>query len=438
MKKTSLVLKEQREAKLQDMETLLQKAKNEAGEGQERREFTEAERSQFDGLESEINDLDARIGHAERIEAQEARVLSMKTGAIPEGMRETEEKLYEKFSIQRAISIAAGLEKADGREAEVQAIGLKEAKEAGRLIKGFAIPHAIVAGKRTLVTSSATQAGDLIKEGYSPIVEGLIPRLMLENLGAVVTTNNNEIVRVKSGYIEAEIEGEVDEGASKENTFTQATYKGVRIGAYTPVSRSMLIHDGYGLENQIRKDLGNSIRVALERTAINGTTIPGILGKAGIGNVALGDDGGLPEWVDILNLEAAIDAAFADMNNLKVLTTPYVKAYLKAKEKATNTGKFIWDDMTGVNTYPGYTTTLVPATLTKGNATSKCSAMILGDFSKLELAQFGGMDMVVDIYSQAKYTIVGVYANTWWNTIIDYPEAFAAILDIDLSLDGTP
>jgi hypothetical protein len=108
----------------------------------------------------------------------------------------------------------------------------------------------------------------------------------------------------------------------------------------------------------------------LERTAINGTTIPGILGKAGIGNVALGDNGGLPEWVDILSLEAAIDAAFADMNNLKVLTTPYVKAYLKAKEKATNTGKFIWVDMSGVITYPGYTTTLVPATLTKGTATS--------------------------------------------------------------------
>jgi hypothetical protein len=72
----------------------------------------------------------------------------------------------------------------------------------------------------------------------------------------------------------------------------------------------------------------------------------------------------------------------------------------------------------------------MPSTLTKGNSVGNCHSLIFGDFSKCELAQFGGLDLTVNPYSYAKEGYIQVVANSWWNVILDYPECFAAIEDL--------
>ena len=286
--------------------------------------------------------------------------------------------------------------------------------------------------ERTYVTTTATGAGALIKETYRGINEGLLPKLLVGQLGGRVTSNKGKIVTIKTNNQTAVWETEIADGDEKKLTFTKATYEPFRLGAYTPVSRTMLIQDGYGLEGRMVNDLMNAMKITLDAAAINGggTTEPtGILNWTGKTTVAMGVNGLAPTRAKLLEMEKGIDTAKAELNGLKWLTTPGIKEYLRNLNVDSGSGLFVWGENGNILGYPGYTTTQVPSTLNKGGSTGVCHAIILGDFSKVEMAQFGGYDIIVDPYSEAKKNIVNVWANSYWNVIIDYPESFAVIVD---------
>lgn len=434
--KNSQDLKEIREGKINLMDALLEKTKKEAPEGESRRNFTDAESKEFETLEREIKDLDRQIDQSIAIEEAEKRTLaarSMRQTPVA-APRDTEENLYKKFSWTRALRIASGMQEMNGVEAEVHQIAAKEGKETGRNITGFGIPSTLFIGNRTHYTmGAATTAEDLAKDIYSPLNESLIPKLMLERLGAKVSTGNRgNIVRIKKGgYLTATWKAE--EGAVDElnNTFVKTTYTPEKLGGLTYVSKEMLAVDGYGLENIIKTDLQNGIKIALDKTGINGggsNEPSGILANASIGSVVMGTNGGVPTHAKIVDLEAAIETALADLENIAFLTTPGMKAKLKTVPLDSGSGLFLWDMNNTMNGYRAYASTQVPSTLVKGGS-HNCHAIILGDFSKLEFAQFGGLDLVVNPYSYAKEGYIEVVANSWWNVIIDYPEYFAAIED---------
>ena len=109
MKKT-ILLKEQREQKVQAMEAILAKARTEAGEGIEMRDLTEDEATRFDAITAEITTLDNEIERAEKIEAHELRMAQMSGQKVNNNpVRDTQENLFKEFSFQRAIRVAAGM-----------------------------------------------------------------------------------------------------------------------------------------------------------------------------------------------------------------------------------------------------------------------------------------------------------------------------------------
>lgn len=435
--RTSFELKEVREAKINEMDSLLGKAKTEAKEGENMRDFTDAEQSKFDLLESEIRTLDKDIERAIVLEEAEKRSLAAKSVRQEpvRQPRDTEDNLYKKFSWSRALRIASGMADMNGAEKEVHDMAVKEGKETGRFITGFGIPSQMFVGNRTHYTmGAATTAEDLAKDLYSPLRESLIPKLMVEKLGARVTTGNvGNIVRVKKGgYLTATWKAEETAVDELNNTFVKTTYTPEKLGGLTYVTKEMLAVDGYGLENIIKQDLQTGIKIALDATAINGGSTPtpaGILANSSIGSVAMGTNGGVPTRQKLIDLETAIETALADLDNLVYLTTPAMKGLLRNLATDTGSGLFVWEGGNKILGYNAYASTQVPSTLTKGASSGNCHAIIFGDFSKLEIAQFGGLDLTVNPYSYAKEGYIQVVANSWWNIIIDYPECFAAIED---------
>lgn len=442
MKKQSIVLKETRESKLNKMGELLEATKNEDGT---ERAFSSEETETFDTLEREIKELDKKIELEERKEAQAERVLQMKahksdTTPIPGAARkDTKKELYRKFSIGRAVKMLAEGKPFDGAEKEIHDIALEEARKSNINISGFGLPGDLVNGSRTHYTAgTAATAGNLIKDEYAGLNEALIPKLMIEQLGGKVTTGNvGNIVRVKAaGNLTASWKDEETAVTEQNTTFSKSSYSPEKLGALTYISKQMLIQDGYGLDQLVSDNLRTAIKIALDAAAINGSGSSnepaGILSKSGIATVALGTNGAVPTWADILSLEKEIELAYADVNNMNFLTTPGIKSLLKATKKDAGSGLFVWDE-NKMNGYNAYASTQVPSTLTKGTSSGNCHAILFGDFSKVELAQWGGIDLTVNPYTYAKEGYVQIVADSFWNVIVDYPEYFAVIVDALLS-----
>jgi HK97 family phage major capsid protein len=101
-----------------------------------------------------------------------------------------------------------------------------------------------------------------------------------------------------------------------------------------------------------------------------------------------------------------------------------------ARQASGVEGNFIWPSGgTELNGYNVATTTLVPSNLSKGTS-STLSAMIFGDFSKMAIASFGGMELTVDPYSGATAGLTNVVLNAYMDCNLLQPTAFAVCKDI--------
>ena len=82
-----------------------------------------------------------------------------------------------------------------------------------------------------------------------------------------------------------------------------------------------------------------------------------------------------------------------------------------------------------LNGYPFNWSTTVPSNLSKGSS-STLSALIYGDFTKMAIASWGGMELTVYPYSGAKGGLTNVILNSYLDVNLLQPTAFAAIKDI--------
>jgi HK97 family phage major capsid protein len=180
----------------------------------------------------------------------------------------------------------------------------------------------------------------------------------------------------------------------------------------------------------------------MEKAAIKGggTNEPtGIISNAsvnvayagGAANNSVNANGAAAVWADVVNLMKAVENANGE--GVAYLTNPLVKAALQTTPRQSSgvEGNFIMPS--GANELNGYAaafTTNVPSNLSKGSA-SDLSAMIFGDFSKLALASWGGMELTVDPFSGATAGLTNVILNSYLDCNLLQPSAFAVIKDID-------
>ena len=76
---------------------------------------------------------------------------------------------------------------------------------------------------------------------------------------------------------------------------------------------------------------------------------------------------------------------------------------------------------------------LVPADLTKGTASNKCSALIFGNWQDLYIGSWGGVDIVIDPLTKAGEAEILLYLNSWDDCLVAEPKSFAAIKDITIA-----
>jgi HK97 family phage major capsid protein len=133
----------------------------------------------------------------------------------------------------------------------------------------------------------------------------------------------------------------------------------------------------------------------------------------------------------MIDLESAVASNNADIGNMGYLTNAKVRGRLKSTLKAANVAGYIWEG-SEVNGYKAAVTNSVPSNLSKGSTTGVdvCSAIIFGDWSKLIIGTWGGLDIVVDNYTLAAQSEVRFIINTYADAQVVNAKSFSVMKDV--------
>jgi HK97 family phage major capsid protein/HK97 family phage prohead protease len=363
----------------------------------------------------------------------EGKPLEQSAGAVD--MSAKEQRDYSFMKAVRGLVNGSGLK---GLEAEVSD---EIAKRSGREARGFYAPDSFWSGKRDLTVGTATAGGHLVGTDHlgDQFVDALRARLVFNELGARFMTGLRGDVAipklatgVSAGFV-------AENGATSEvnAVFSQITMSPKSLGAFTDVSRLLMIQSDPSVEQIVRDDLLNAIAQKVEDVAIEGggsNEPTGITGTSGIGSVAIGTNGGDLTWQAITDLvkEVEIDNAAINGNTLAYLTNPKVKSHMASTSKVASTDSVMlldapWNSVYGYNLA---VTNNVPSDLTKGTLTT-ASALIFGDFSQLMMGFFSTPDILIDPYTAGSSGAVRIRVMQELDIAVRHAQSFAACLDID-------
>ena len=391
------------------------------------RKMDQTDQAAFRAAMDEVNALRQELNDARDLEAAER-------AAAEEQFRNEEKKEGRSFSIVKFLREAAE-GKLTGLEAKAAEMGAAEYERMGLSKKGYVVPMALL--RSSAGQNATTDAGG----GYAKVeqaptyVEGLKERLVVAQLGARVMGDLvGSVPFVKAGAITSNWLAEGAEASVSKSTFAKVTMTPHRNATVAAFSKDLLRQTSLDIEKIVMDLIMDSHAALLEEAAINGSGSSnqprGILNTSGIGDVAMGTNGGAVTFAKVVDLETSINANNANRGKLGYLTNAKVIGAMKTTEKASNTARYILDFDGKVNGYPVEYTNLVPSNLTKGSASGICSAMIFGNFEDLYIGHWGGIDIVVDPYTLAANGDVRIVLNSWDDVAVVEPKSFAAIKDI--------
>lgn len=439
--KTLRQLQEERNQKLSEANALLERGK--------KQELSTEEFAQFEAYDAEVEALEVEIGKAERMESfAKKRALSLGIEVDGGAKKENkDERDLGNYSILKMIRSQIDGKPMDGAEAEAHAEGVKEARELGQDILGIAIPSRLLSKRDNSVT-----AGSQPEDGSAVVAKDVRDDLsMLDML-------RNELVTVKLGasYLN-DLRGNVaftrlterpvatwksEIGAlDKSNVkFSADELSPKRLGTYTVHSLQFLRQTSPQIEQRIRGEIAYAIAEGVDIAAISGTGADnqptGILNHTGVaslnsaslGAAGLGTNGGALDRGNLIKLRTALLKRNIRGRQLKFLMNAATQGTLANTIIATGSDKFIMEnqDLLG---YPVVMSNMVPSNIDKGTG-EDLSALVFGDWSELYIAQWGGIDLLVDQYTMAGTGQIKIVAQGFFNVLVHRPEAFVYYKDI--------
>lgn len=359
----------------------------------------------------------------------------MATAPVPTAEIGLSKKEAQRFSFMRAINAMANPGDRQAQEAAAFERDCSEAygQKLGRSAQGFYVP--IEVQQRDLTAGTPTAGGHTVATNLlsANFIDLLRNKMALTGLGAQFMggLSGNIAIPRQTGGATAYWVAESGAPTESQAAFDQITMSPKTVGAYSDISRKLLLQSSLDVEAFVRNDLATVLALAIDLAAINGQGAGneprGVLKVAGIGSVVGGANGAAPNWAHIVDLESQIAVANADVGSMGYLTNAKVRGKLKTTSKVTGQNGFIWED--GLNGYNAAVSNQVPSNLTKGTASGVCSAIIFGNWADLIVGQWGTLDLLVDPYTGGTSGTVRVVALQDVDIAVRNAVSFAAMLD---------
>ena len=371
--KTSKFYLEGRSEVVEQMENLVNSAKT------EERDLTDAEQTQFDELNNKAEKLNADAQRSLTWEnMQKEKVASDLRSEVKDTPKE-----FKSYSFQEAMR-QAYRGKLEGLVAEMDQEARSE--NPNQSFRGIAIPQSILEYRD--VTTGGVSGTEVMS-----FTDQLEANLVLASAGANFYSGVNNmkfpiVSGISSGFV-AETGGSTT-AAGDVSSLTLSPKKMISI---VEMSAEALTQNA-GLENAIRRNLAANIASTLEKALLGA----GDITSAPTSTCADAADGGATlDAAALLAMESTVLG-----NNVNVLggrfaylCNPDAMAIIKGLVQATGVSAIYDNNDKTINSYFSLVSSNV------GNKTTDYDNVLFGDFSKVHIAQFGGLDILFDPYTSA-------------------------------------
>lgn len=374
--KTSIVLKEERSDIISQLESIKDVATT------EERDLSSEENNQVDGLLTEVDNLDAKIERAEKMETIK------RNAAVVSGVTSNKvEKEIKDYSFQSAMR-AAYTGQVEGLVKEMDQEARSNAKYTGQTFKGLAIPSTILT--RAAVGTDAVNATQTMS-----FTDQLEANLVMASAGANfysgIENMKFPVISGVNSYFQPEAGGTA--GAAN-GTASSITLSPKKLISVVNVSNEALTQNT-SLEAALRRNMAQSIAAHLEKALLGETDVTNgptsIFLDAAAGSTAAFSN------TTALALEASVLDAGVQLEGARMAYLMNSSAYQAIKQAAMVSGVSPVYDMREklVNSY----FSLFSSNVGLHGGTAGKDAVLFGDFSKVHIAQFGGLDILYDPYT---------------------------------------
>lgn len=316
------------------------------------------------------------------------------------GMSENEKR---NFSFVRAINALVNpndkkAQKAAGFEIEVSRAA---AEKEGREVRGILIPVDILRhSRRDLTVGTPTAGGNLVETDLlsGSFIELLRKKSVVQKAGAQVLNGlvGNIAIPRQSGAATAYWVAESGSPTESQQAFDQVAMSPKTLGAFTDISRKLLLQSSVDIENMVKNDLATIIALEIDRAALYGSGASGqptgLVGVTGLNIVDLVSTSttASPTFGEIVDMESAIYSANADVAAMKYLINAATRGYLKKTPIVGGYPSMILGSDNLLNGYQQETSNQVAL-----------GDMFFGNWADLIIGMWSGLDLTVDAITGA-------------------------------------
>ena len=332
-------------------------------------------------------------------------------------------KEVKNFSLMRAIHALAN--PTDRRAQEAAAFEFECSRAAaeayGRTAQGILLPAEVLRNWKRDLNSSDDSA--LFTDDFrgGDFIDALRNASSVMQAGARMLNGLSGDVKIPKKTAAASAAWIATEGnaaSESEMTVGSVSMTPKTLGAFTDITRQLMIQSSLDVEALVRDDLAQAIALAIDLGALAGSGSSGqptgIKNTSGINTVDFGTAPDLvPTWAQVVELETKVREDNALGNGGAYISNATMYGALKAVEKASNTAQFVVGPDGRMNGY----NTIVSNQVASGD-------LYFGDFSQLLIGMFGGLDIVVDPYTNSTSGTVKVVALQSCDVAVRHATAF--------------
>jgi HK97 family phage major capsid protein/HK97 family phage prohead protease len=317
------------------------------------------------------------------------------------------EKEVQNFSMMRAIHALAN--PTDRRAQEAAAFEFEcsraAAEQYGTTAQGIMLPADVLRTWNKRDLNSADES-ELFSDDFrgGDFIDALRNQSSVMSAGARMLGGLSGDVKIPKKTAAAAASWIATEGgdaSESEMTVGNVSLTPKTLGAFTDVTRQLLIQSSLDVESLIRDDLTKAMAIAIDKAGLEGTGSSGqptgILNTTGV-NTVTNFAAANPTFAEVVSLETAVAEDNALNGNLSYILPASMNGALKTTAKDAGSGQFV-SQGGQINGYNA----IVSNQATAGN-------LYFGNFDDLLIGMFGGLDIVVDPYTASKSGTVRVVA----------------------------
>lgn len=319
------------------------------------------------------------------------------------GLSEKESKGFSFLRVMNAMANPTDAKAQDAAKYEFE-ISAEYAKKLGKDPQGILVPPEVLradisgdvrefnltTGGGSNLRPTTLLAGSFIEKLDNAMLVKALGATMLRDLVGNIAIPR-QTGRSTAYWINPESSG-IDSGSQP--TVDQVTLSPKTVGAYTDISRRLMLQASLDVENLVRSDLAMTMALALDLAALAGTGTnnqpTGVINQSGIGAVEW-DSANTPTWAKVVRLETEVDndnALFG--NTFNYITTTAMKGVLKTTPKVSGYPVYLINEDDMLNGYPLHATNQLST-----------GQMLFGKFSDILIGMWGGLDLQINPYIEA-------------------------------------